>query len=75
MNGVEKEATYSNLFFLFENKSMPETTGKDLDQKTENKPKLTDEELHGTAGSSNGSSGSFNDERKFEKVQHIEEAK
>ncbi|KAI9253520.1 general substrate transporter, partial [Phascolomyces articulosus] len=59
------------LFCLF---CMPETTGKDLDQKADSKTKQHDDELQG-AGSSDGSHGSFSDERKFEKVQHIEEAK
>ena len=67
-------AAINFLIFLFVLFCMPETTGKDLDQKGADKPKLTDEELHGTAYSSNGSNGSFNNDRKVENVHHIEDA-
>ncbi|KAG2227878.1 hypothetical protein INT45_002116 [Circinella minor] len=68
-------AAINFLIFLFVLFCMPETTGKDLDQKTTNNSKLTDEELHGTVYSSNGSNDSFNNDHKVENVQHIEQIK
>ncbi|KAI7856704.1 major facilitator superfamily domain-containing protein, partial [Circinella umbellata] len=68
-------AAINFLIFLFVIFCMPETTGKDLDQKGTNNPKLTDEELHGTGYSSNDSNGSFNNDHKVENVQHIEQIK
>ena len=67
-------AAINFLIFLFVFFCMPETTNKDLDEKAGKKSTLTDEELHGTAGSSNGSNGSFSDDRKVDNVHHIEDA-
>ncbi|KAI9253522.1 general substrate transporter [Phascolomyces articulosus] len=67
-------AAINFLIFLFVLFCMPETTGKDLDQKKHQNPNDT-EGAHGAAGSSEASHSFTDDtERKVENVHHIEDA-